>query len=404
MLGTGYLAILTISLQGAPLLSQAMAATFLEPGSMGRIRTLESTLSLFVLLAGLGAPSLAVREVAATVDPLARPRVVRSLALLPTIGALAILAVAWLLALEGTVTTDTFVFVLASIALVWLISFNRFMGGLAQGLGEVRLVWLPLMTASAAAIGLNLIGAWFGSFHGWIAGRYAGEMLILAAFLIALRGTAGVALGSFEINWRELGNLVGGAILLNAGLALRMATDALPLLILTLLRNEPADAGQLGVATLILTMALLPVAIFNQAALPQMARAHVLAPGKGDKQSLARTSAWIGIFVALPTATGAQLLTMILPAEYHQGFDLASLLAVAIPLKSIASAYGTELLAAGRYRAPVIANLTECLVVAALCMSASSLWGLAFAIIAGAAVSVSCLALAVRHPIAARSS
>lgn len=55
----------TVSIQGAVVLSQFVAAFIVTPNEIGVIRTIESAISVLVLLTGLGAQVIAVRDGAA---------------------------------------------------------------------------------------------------------------------------------------------------------------------------------------------------------------------------------------------------------------------------------------------------------------------------------------------------
>jgi len=92
---------LVIAVQGTVLVSQSVAALLLDTAAVGRIRLFESMISIGVLIAGFGAPALAIREMASHEHAERRGEMLRDLLILPVMGAILICVVALIATLFG---------------------------------------------------------------------------------------------------------------------------------------------------------------------------------------------------------------------------------------------------------------------------------------------------------------
>lgn len=385
-----HLALLTVALQGAPIISQAAAALIVPLAVMGEIRTIESALPILILLGSFGASSLAVREVAAAPSDDARQTISRDLLLLSLAGSLLLFIVG--IVLLGFAPTSWSPWILSALPLlplVLLVNINRCLGGAAQGWGRTDAISVPVAIASFIAVICHLAGAWVDRTSGWIAGRYVGELVVMVSFASLLRVTFGAAFQA-PVHWPRFGQLAGGAMVLNSAFVLRAAADALPLLALAAAGVADTEVGAFGMATLVLTMAMLPIAVLSQFTLPNLARAA--AAKRTTNRRVLQLLFAIGIFAMLGIGGTALLLATFLPADLQIAAHFIALLSVAIPLKAAAIGYGTRLIAAGRFDAPLKGNSIELAAIVLLCATDPTPLRCGLAVIVGAALSLTSLA------------
>ena len=388
---------LVIAVQGTVLISQSGAALFLDPVAIGKIRLFESVISVGVLVAGFGAPALAIREMAAHPNTALRAELLRDLLLLPLLGA----AVLGVLALVGALIEATWILpvrdvLLASALLLVAVNLVRLASAVSQGLLIVRHIYGWVIVGSLLAAALQVAGAAFGTLPSWIAGRLIGEIVLLACILFAMRGNfPGVAWRQFP-RIRALLTTMARATIVNIGLIVRMVADAAPILLLGGLvagiapQASGLDVGHFGVATLFLTAALLPISVVAQRTLP------LITAASGDGQDaiihmFRRRMLLLGFAIAGAVASAALILRLFDNGRLEAGLVAAAVLMLSIPFKAVASAYGTTMLAQDELRWPVWITFAELvfIVIAIKFGSASEpLWTAAFSVIGGALVSL----------------
>ncbi len=397
---------LVVAIQGTVLISQSAAALFLDPAAIGEIRVFESIISVCVLIAGFGAPALAIRDVAAHGEGSFRSELLRDLFLLPVIGAvlLGILA-SILMAFEFEWTHRVSDIVLASLVLLVAVNLVRLASAVAQGLLIARHIYLWVVAGSFIAAVSQIIGASVGTIDSWVGGRLLGEIILLACILVAIRGNIPTIAWRKSLHISNLVKTMSRATMVNTGLILRMAADAAPILLLGGLlpaitkSGNGSDVGHFGVATLFLTAALLVPAVVSQRTLPIIAAASDLERPMVIRNFLLRMMV-VGLVVAACLAATAISLRLFDDGRLDKGLVAAAIIMVAVPLKAIATAFGTVMLAKGELRLPLwitLAELSAIVLVFSCVDSTDAVWTAACSVIVGAAISVVGMTVGNRH-------
>lgn len=403
--------VLILSVQGSVLISQAVSVLLVSPGLLGSIRTFESVTSVLVLLAGFGAPALAVREMAAYETPDERAAALRDLMLLPAVG-VGVIGIAIVLALAtGWSWIQPLKAILpTALLLLLLVNLSRLMAAVAQGLliaGRVYLFAIPGALLSAA---LHVIGAWHGSVGSWALGRVAGEAILLTLLLAGVwRQLPGLNIRE-SLHARRFLRGMGRATLVNSGLIVRMTADAAPILLMGVTiawglhgavdrDSMRLNIGYYGIANLVLTFGMLPLSVIGQQAVPRL----TLAYRQGGFAAARRS--YFDRVVLLSTCAGAAIAAVALLAHFTLDIPSApallpaAVLMIALPIKALASALGVTLLASGRFATPIWVNGVELIVIVlafAIAPYPSSVWTAVIATIVGSMVSLAGLQLSAR--------
>jgi O-antigen/teichoic acid export membrane protein len=354
--------------------------------------------SVAVLVAGFGAPALAIREMAAHSAPAARAAVLRNLVLLPFAGTglLALASAGAMLAGIGAIIPVGHVLA-AGLLLLIAVNLVRLASAVSQGLLIVRQVYFWVLAGSVLSVVAQVIGGLFASLPSWVTGRLAGELVLLACILLAMRVSIAAFGTPSAFSVQQLLQTMARAMAVNAGLLLRMIADALPILLLGAAvaagsgSATAADLGHLGLATLFLTAALLPPAVISQRTLP-------LITGEVDTARRAKLVALFlrrmllaGLAVAGVGAIAALTLRLLDDGRMEPGLMAAAVVMIAVPFKALATAFGTLMLAKGDFRSPIWVTLTEAICVAGLthfAIARSAIAGPVLVIIAGAIISL----------------
>ena len=394
---------LVIAVQGTVLISQSGAALFLDPVAIGKIRLFESVISIGVLVAGFGAPALAIREMASRDNANRRGEVLRDLLILPILGA-AVLCIAaivatlfgagWILPLRDVL--------LASSVLLIAVNLVRMASAVAQGLVIVQQVYLWVIAGSIMAALLQISGAAFGTLPTWITGRLLGELVLLGCMLMAMRAHFPAIRWRRSVDFPALLRMMTQATIINLGLIVRMVADAAPILLLggVLVQVTRATTGiaigHFGVATLFLTAALLPLSVMSQRALPLI----TAAPSKmAIVSAFRRKILVVGFVIAAVLSAVALSLRLLDDGRMDAGLVAAALLMIAVPMKAFASAIGTAMLAQGELKLPVwitSAELVTIILVFACSNAIDAIWTAVFSVIAGSAISMASMIVANR--------
>lgn len=388
---------LVIAIQGTVLISQSAAALFLAPAAIGQIRLFESAVSVAVLVAGFGAPALAIRDIAAHREGAVRSELLRDLLLLPILGAAALGLLGGIITLfEFDWAAQVANVLIASLALLVAVNLVRLASAIGQGLLIVRHIYLWAVAGSLMAATSQIFGASVGSIGSWIGGRLLGEALLLACILFAMQGNLPA------LSWRTAPRIpallktMGRATLVNAGLTLRMISDAAPILLLggvlpgIVKEASGADVGHFGVATLFLSAALLAPAVVSQRTLPLIAAASESMRPVIFHQFLLRMIA-VGLVVAAVLTTIAVSLRFFDDGRLDRGLVAAIWIMLSVPVKSIATAFGTMMLAMGELRLPIWITLLELTVVVLVfsCVGGTdAVWTATSSVIIGAVMSL----------------
>ncbi len=355
--------VLMIAVQGTVLVSQSLSTLILNPSEIGSIRTFESVVSVLVIVAGFGAPTLAMRDTAAA-NIEHRGEAIRNLLILPIIG-IAIVAILLL----ATLLLD-FDFVqplkeLAAFALFLILSINitRLVSAISQGLMIVPRIYIVVFIGSLLAIAAHLVGAGQKTLFSWISGRVVGELILAVSILAASMKYWPKIQWTRRFQFLPLLKTAGRATLVNFSLIFRMAADAAPIVLLGIYSAASDDIGNFGVATLLMTFATLPLTIITQNGLPQL----VSADGSRQPELIhilkRRLLLGSGLIAAIIIAV-ISLLRFAIETEYDDALLAAMILTATLPLKSYVVFSGTILLAYNRYILALITNFLELLLIA----------------------------------------
>jgi O-antigen/teichoic acid export membrane protein len=389
--------VLVVAVQGTVLVSQSIAVLLLDTATIGKIRLFESMISIGVLVAGFGAPALAIREMAAHENADKRGEMLRNLLILPVLGAVIICLTALMATLLGAKWIAPLRDVLfASSLLLVAINLVRMASAVAQGLVVVRHVYIWVIAGAFLAAILQIAGAASGSISGWIGGRLLGELALLLAMLFAMRPYFP------NIKWRQrlhlslLFSTMLRATIVNAGLIVRMLADGAPILLLggMLAGVGPAatseDVGHFGIATLILTACLLPLSVMSQRALPLIATA-TKQQQTATVKIFRRQIFLAGLFIGVIMGCLLTLLHLVDNGQRDMALMAGMALMLTIPMKAVASGIGTIMLANAELKLPVWITTIEliCILAVFACLgSINAVWASVIAVIAGSSVSL----------------
>jgi O-antigen/teichoic acid export membrane protein len=393
---------LVIAIQGTVLVSQSVAALFLAPAAIGRIRLFESVISVAVLFSGFGAAALAVRDVAVhRQSPDLSERIINFL-ILPIFGAFLISLFVIISKLFRISWTDQILDIsLVTIFLILFINLVRLSSAVAQGLLIVRRIYFWVILGSLTASASQIFGAYIGTMESWVGGRILGETILLVVIWMAMRGDLPV------ISWRKIPRLqtllttAGRAALINTGLTLRMIADAAPILLLSGVfpafakGGNAAEIGHFGIATLFLTAALLGPAVVSQRTLPIIAAAAYDTVPAINRQFLKRMTV-AGIVIAATVAVTALSLRHLDDGRLDEGLLAAAAIMLSVPMKAVATAFGTMMLAKGELRLPIYITLAELAVILLVfsCLGdTDAVWLAATSVIFGATMSMTGMAI-----------
>ncbi|MEG3163603.1 hypothetical protein U1701_03235 [Sphingomonas sp. PB2P19] len=388
----GYLPLLmlTVAIQGTVLISQTLASLLLPLEKTGAIRTFESVASVTILCASLGTQTLAVREIAAARNDEDRTRIFGELLALPFIG-VGVLALVALtsLAMGRAPGGIGLASLLPAVALVLLVSMTRLLSGAAQGLFKVGAIYRSVIVGSGIAVVFHLFGALSGSITGWIIGRCLGEAALLAAVATSLAKAYPFLSRIGEASRRGIFKQLRTGISVNLALILRMTADALPIVMMGS-ASSALVIGQFGIATLALTLAILPIAVLTQLALPRL----TAASSTEQKRAFRRLA--LSVFGgAIVLAAAASLLGIVVRPAMTPPVQ-ASIVAVLVilwtlPLRSLALAFGSLSLARSNYFGPLAVNVFEVLAVISVMTIrpfGGTIWTSLVAVCIGAGVSL----------------
>lgn len=177
--------ILTVCIQGGVLISQFLAAFFLAPSQVGVVRTIESILSILVLGTSVGAPTLAIREIAALQEGREQAQLLKRLICMELVAGGFV--VATLLGARGFWPGGMmhYASMIAGVAL--LSNTIRVIAAFMQGTQTASLFSLRILALTCMSVGVVCLMARAFGVDGWVAGRYFGEATVLAGMLIAVR-------------------------------------------------------------------------------------------------------------------------------------------------------------------------------------------------------------------------
>lgn len=374
--------VLTACVQGQVIGSQLLITFFLTPSEIGVIRSLESALAVLILIGSFGAQALSIREVAAHIDKPDQLLILRHIYLLVVFGALMMVMGVFTIhaSWQSSVILDLLVL---SSGIVLFTNAIRATAGFTQGARIIKDFYLYLIPLSLSALAVQLFVAAYWSVSGWIVGRYLSEGIMLLGMAALLYKLDYSALKQGCISWVQLYRLGCNGVLVNLTLVLKVIADSLPILILTALKIPTEKIGFFGLAVLVVTTTLLPLSVVAQRALPLMVidDMHRGAVYHHDRY-LVKLNMKLALGGSLILTVASLSLYWFVGGDYALAFLLTAILCWSLPLKGLALAYGTVLMARRSYSVSILINSIEVLLVAIAGFFLVSRWGVAGAVCA----------------------
>lgn len=341
-----------LGIQGALVLSQMGAARLVGPAAFAPIRTAEAFLSVALLAAALGMPSIGARAAAGALGAGRREvlRKVLGIAGVTSFFGVIVLSVGALLGL----------FPPRMFMLAWCLvpmATSRTAQGVLLGLRRVRYMGavVALLSLVTVAVNVSAIG-WRGA-GGWIAARIGTEVLLAAALVgLAVWGTRH-PLDAESSSVPGLRWFLANGAAVSVSLVLRTAVDQAGLLALWRVHAPPAEIGEFGLMTVILGLALFAFGAAFNMALPGLVALRNRADAFRAHGTKLIQGAVVGSVVAAVVlgVIGPTVCVYVWP-QYTQLPRLLLVGAVAIPFRAVTSACGSILLAADRVQLTALIN------------------------------------------------
>ncbi|ELQ15669.1 hypothetical protein A986_15621 [Pseudomonas fluorescens BRIP34879] len=343
--------------------------------------------------------SIAIRDTAASHCTFGQSEVLRQVFLLVGIASGIVIAGIYV-AHEFVLTSAISSYVFNTCGLVLLTNLLRVTTGFAQGAKAIREIYFVLMLVTGIGIILHVALTKLYGIQGWMVARYLGEFFCLAAVWWRLRAHIFLALDFRQINGRELMITAKSGLIVNASLFVRLLVDSLPVLMLTAYHVKTNEIGFFGIAILSLILGLLPLAIIAQRALPELVD---VINNKVDLResyySFSKSMLKISSAVALLLIFCSSLWLFCVGGVYKQTAIYIILLAFALPLKAMALASGTILVALRVFSLSLKTNVIEGILVLLILyvgIPVLGAWAGVLAYVVGAVLSAVLLLVAVR--------
>jgi O-antigen/teichoic acid export membrane protein len=351
--------ILTLSAQGAVIVSQILLVMIVSPSELGIIRALESSLSIIILIASLGSQALSIREVAVFNNYYDKAITLRDIYLIVLIGGLVvILGMFFIKPFMGN--SSLYSYLLTFTAMIFLTNMLRATTGFSQGAGMVKEIYQLVVGCSLIGILIQLLLTHQFGIHGWILGRCFSEFITLIATYFKIEYTKIKIPWLAPININQFYSLMLGGISVNSALILRVVIDNLPIMILAFLKVSTDQIGFFGLAILVVSSATLPMAIASQYYLPLLVpKAGDLITVKHNGFRLRKIETRLAIYINFSLTLAAIIIYFAVGGLYTDACIMTGLLAFTIPLKGMALANGTLLMAMRFYNITFMLNLIE---------------------------------------------
>ena len=391
--------VVTVCIQGAVIVSQFLAALVLTPAEMGVIRSVESVLSVLILIASAGSQSLSIREIAGAGSLTVQLQVLRSIYFVVLAVCIAVIAIVAATA-EFVLRSVVMQLVFASSGVVLVSNLLRTTTGFAHGARLVGSCYRHLAVYSSFAVVLQFGFSAALGVKGWIVGRYVGESLVLLGLSFSL--FRGEGLRWLRGNLDLLGiwmNFKRGMVV-NASLVLRLIADSVPVFAMTAMKVPTDQIGHVGLALLATTSMALPLAVLSQRSLPRMAALHEMQSAlDSERAQLERLSIKTAFVCSITLSIVSFLAWGLIGGAYGQSFILTAVLSWVLPLRAYALSSGTYLLVLRNYVASVWVNFFEALLVSVFILVLLPRIGVAAVVVSvffGAVLSAIGLGMSVR--------
>ncbi|MET3449192.1 hypothetical protein [Ralstonia sp. 1138] len=354
--------ILTVCIQGGVLISQFLAAFFLVPSQVGVIRTIESILSIVVLGTSVGAPTLAIREIAALREARQKAVLLKRLICMELIaGSLVAAALLWT---RGFWSGEMmhYASMIAGVAL--LSNTIRVVAAFMQGTQTASLFSLRVVVLTCSSVGIVCLMARVFGVNGWVIGRYIGEATVLVGMLLAVRHYFGDA-GGFNCDMLPTWHIVSLGVTANLALFFRLLCDNLPILALAAAKIPTDQIGFFGLASLMLMGPNLLLSVTAQVELPRLV-AQLHTPvllcerfGRLVRNMVALATAFL-VLVFIAWFINYKWLAL----SYTPTINALFIMILALPMRAATLSLGTLITALGKYRLFVYVNIVEAVITA----------------------------------------
>jgi O-antigen/teichoic acid export membrane protein len=350
--GAPPLIISIIAVQGFSALAQLVVARVVAPADFGIVRAVEVVITMLLLIASVGMPSLAIRDVALATEeerPLVLGRLVALAAMTSVVVALVAIVGAPLL-----VPPVARPYLRAMAAAVCLTASSRTAMNYFQGVQRVSvLAKLSAISSTVAFLAFVLLVHWLGM-RGWVIGRYVGELSLLLFTLIVLGrriSFAGVFedMGALWRTWKR-------GMVISASFVVRTVHENSPTLALTWF-GAVQQVGFYGLAALLLTPLLLLPSVIGNLAVPRFALLM------RQPHHLQRDVTRLSILTTAVAALGALFAVLVVPAvitrffpSYAPALALLGILVLCVPLRALNGMIGSFLMAYDRNDAGLVIN------------------------------------------------
>lgn len=393
------LIVITACIQGGVIISQFLITPWVDPSVVGVVRSLETIIALVVLAGSLGMQSIAIRDTAASHGTSRQSEVLRQVFLLVGIASGVVIAGIYV-AHEFVLTSAISSYVFTTCGLVLLTNLLRVTTGFAQGAKAIREIYFVLMLVTGAGVILHVVLTKLYGIQGWMAARYLGEFFCLAAVWWKLRAHIFLALDFRQVNGRELMTTARSGVIVNASLFVRLLVDSLPVLMLTAYHVKTDEIGFFGIAILSLILGLLPLAIIAQRALPELVEViHDKSELRERYHAFSKSMLKISSTVALLLILCSCIWLVCVGGVYKQTAMYIIVLALTLPLKAMALACGTILVALRVFSLSLKTNIVEGLLVLLILyvgIPVLDAWAGVLGYVVGAVLSAVLLLIAVR--------
>ena len=353
-----------ITIQGSVFVTQLIVAKLLGPNQFGVVRAVESVISILIIFASVGMPTLAVKlpQELTSIDD--RSRVLLRLLLITGIASfvVAVFCAFWsyVMGKEGHAPY--------LMMLVWMIVFpasSRVCQNYFVGIKSVKTVSSMTMGISVFSIVIMAALVRFGGLNGWVIGRYLSEMFLFTGFALVLRKSLAKHGGlSKEYSF---GALIHAGVPNMMSILARVGMDNIGVVFLTF-NNQPHDQlGYYGIGILFTMPVLLVAGAIANIAIPSFVEAlpNLLAVRRKFFKVARTNFALTGLASCIGLVVGPAMIKLYFPG-YLTAIPIMQILLLVIPFHSVLLTSNSLLLAGSKTSVILSINLFELVMVFAL--------------------------------------
>jgi O-antigen/teichoic acid export membrane protein len=346
---------LIIGVQGFPICLQVMSKFMLDSNEFATVRSIESLISILLMFAVWGTPTLAIRL--SIIHKQYSWQIFATLICIPIYSLLISSPIIYFLSTDflrlfdnkGTVSLVVF---------LGLASCVRICSALIQGSGSTDAAIKSLVITFVVCLIIAALELFIARVGYWVYLRVGCEILILISLLKTIWGVSVskefTALSKFKL-WKQ-----GG--LINAALVIRSVIDNLPLLILYRFGADVGDTSDFAAATLALMFPMLICGIYSQKQMPAVMNTFLNDNQNFENfEKIKKKFIILGCVVLIAFLCSIVLLDKINPRLFN-GMISAVTLSILIPIRQVCGFYGMVFMASESYRATIVQNIFELIV------------------------------------------